>query len=347
MDQLTARLGPDDPVLRGLADIEQSAQRASTLTRQLLAFSRRQVFRPTVLDLNRTLLDMEKMLRRVLPEQVELVTRLATQLRAIQGDPGQIEQVVLNLVVNARDAMPDGGQLVLATANVTLDEHYCSIHAEVRPGSYVTLAVTDTGLGMDTATAERVFEPFFTTKPMGKGTGLGLSMVYGIVKQAGGHVSVYSEAGVGSTFSVYWPAAETPLAEASAPRRVDGVATGTETVLVCEDDDAVRDLAVHMLRNAGYSVLSACNGREALRVANSVTEPMHLLLTDVIMPDLNGRQVYDQLKPTWPDLRALFISGYPSDVIAYHGVLDEGVEFLQKPFTRRHLLKRVRDVLDA
>ena len=329
-----------------LNQISESAKRAATLTRQLLAFSRRQVAQPIDLDLNQSLKDLEDMLRRLLTENIDLHIVPAQELSLVRADPGQIEQVVVNLVVNARDAMPDGGRLQLETSDVVLDEAYAAGHVDVRPGPHVLLAVSDTGCGMAAGILDRIYEPFFTTKKAGEGTGLGLATVYGIVKQSGGHVSVYSEPNRGTTFRVYLPAA---AATTTRPRpAVDKgrPPTGTETILICEDDDAVRELAAQMVGAAGYTVLAARNGRHARQIAAAHTGHLHLLVTDVIMPDMNGKHLAEQLHLTWPDLKVLFVSGYTANVIAHHGVLDEGVQFLEKPFTRATLLRRIREVLD-
>ena len=344
--ELRSRLPADDALILGLRMAEESALRAATLTRQLLAFSRRQVAQPIVLDLNRTFADMQKMLSRLLTENIKLELHLAPDLHPIHADIGQVEQVLMNLVVNARDAMPDGGQLVVATADVVLDEAYVGLHADARAGPHVVLSVSDTGCGMDATTLEHVFEPFFTTKPVGQGTGLGLATVYGIVKQAGGHVSVYSEPGHGTTFRVYWPAADASATPPPVPPADSGGLTGTETILLCEDDESVRRLTEQFLQAAGYTVLVAARGSVALARAAEYQGAIDLLVTDVIMPDMNGRKLAEALTTSRPDLRTLFISGYTANVIAHHGVLDPGVEFLEKPFGRRKLLVRVREVLD-
>jgi len=333
-------------LLDGMHQIERSAHRASALTRQLLAFSRRQVIRPEVLNLNATLRDLEKMLRRLLTENITLKQILAPDLAATRADAGQLEQVIVNLVVNARDAMPNGGRLTLETGNVVLDEAYAALHPGAQPGEHVVLAVSDTGHGMDPATLERIFEPFFTTKPKGQGTGLGLSTVYGIVKQAGGHVSVYSERGKGTTFKVHLPAVHEPVTLAKPARAESAPPGGTETLMICEDDPAVREMTARMLAGAGYQVLVAPDAAHALELAAAHAGPLALLITDVIMPDMNGRQLAEALTGVRPGVRTLFVSGYTSNVIAHHGVLDESVDFLEKPYSRRQLLQRVREMLD-
>ncbi|MCK4659781.1 MAG: response regulator [Phycisphaerae bacterium] len=332
--------------LEGLRQIEQSVQLASVLTRQLLAFSRRQVSHPEVLDFNRALAEMEKLLLRLLTEDIHLTMHLPPTQLCIRADAGQIEQVVMNLVVNARDAMPDGGELTLETTSVMLDEAYLAAHAEAKPGAHVMLAVSDTGIGMTKDTLERIFEPFFTTKTAGRGTGLGLATVYGIVKQAGGHIVVYSEPQRGTTFKIYLPAVMAAPEQPGTMHDTSQMPTGTETILVCEDDELVRNLVVRILQGSGYTVLAAENGEQALKLAAEHRSPLHLLITDVIMPDMNGRKLADMLVAIMPKLRTLFVSGYTSNVIARHGVLDEGVEFLAKPFSQRDLLQRVREVLE-
>lgn len=330
----------------GMRQIEKSAERAAHLTRQLLAFSRRQVIRPEVLNINATLRDMEKMLRRLITENVKLHIHCDPDLQPVKIDPGQLEQVVVNLVVNARDAMPDGGQLTLETQNIVFDEKHVATHSEVQPGSYALLAVGDTGHGMDRATLERIFEPFFTTKPVGQGTGLGLSTVYGIIRQAGGSVAVYSEPEHGTTFKVYLPVSHDANTRVVREADTTPLPTGVETLLICEDDPTVRELTALMLREAGYTVLVAASPHEALRLAATTTDPLDLLITDVIMPDMNGRKLSDALTHMHPSVRTLFVSGYTSNVIAHHGVLEQNVEFLEKPFSRRRLLRCVREVLE-
>ncbi len=345
--QAAMRSGGVDPaVAESLKQIERSAQRAAALTRQLLAFSRRQVSQPSAVGLAALVRSAEPMLRRLLAENITLQVRVPPQIRAVRADEAQLEQVLLNLVVNARDALRDGGQLTISLEDVELHQPDPHEHGELPPGSYVCLTVRDTGCGMDAATLERIFEPFFTTKELGRGTGLGLATVYGIVKQSGGHIAAQSTPGRGSTFRVWLPAAEA-AAPAPAPAAVHPPATaGHETILLCEDDETVRSLTAEMLRSAGYRVLVASDGSEARRIAAELTAPLHLLVTDVIMPDTNGRQLAEELAARWPGLRVLYLSGYNADIIAHHGVLDPGVEFLEKPYTRPRLLARVREVLD-
>ncbi|MBN2445835.1 MAG: PAS domain-containing protein [Phycisphaerae bacterium] len=345
IDGLESHFPAGHGLLESVRQIEKSAHRASSLTRQLLAFSRRQVIRPEVVDLNAMLRDLEKMLRRLITEDIELHLSYEADLSPIKADVGQLEQVVVNLVVNARDAMPEGGRLSLETRSVILDDTYVGTRPGAQVGPHVSLIVSDTGIGMDAATQERVFEPFFTTKSAGQGTGLGLSMVYGIVKQADGHVAVYSEPGRGTTFRVYWPCAKETISPRGRAELLDPLPTGTETIMICEDDTAVRELTEHMLRDSGYRVLAASNGADALRLAAAHSEQIDLLVTDVIMPGMNGRKLADTLTAQRPNMRTLYVSGYTSDVIAHHGVLEENVEFLEKPYSRLQMLRRVREVL--
>ncbi|HJW34823.1 MAG TPA: ATP-binding protein [Holophagaceae bacterium] len=342
---LQARMGPD-PHLMG---IQMAAERAARLTRQLLAFSRQQVLAAQVLDLGSLVGAITDMLSRVVGEDVALKVACVPDPHPVFADPGQVEQVLMNLVVNARDAMPEGGTLTLEVQNVDLDAEYAAAHPEVTAGPHVMLAVSDTGTGMDAATRERVFEPFFTTKPLGKGTGLGLATVFGIVKQSGGHIWVYSEPGIGTTFKVYFPEA----APASAPPAATGDAKGEadpgggETILLVEDEDQVRAVARDCLTRAGYRVLEVKNGQEAITLLARAHSPVDLLLTDVIMPGMNGRLVSELAQSIQPGLRVLFMSGYTDDAILRHGVLKEGVAFLEKPFMPSDLRRMVRAALDG
>lgn len=339
-----SRLRPNDPTRELIEEIEKAADRAAQLTRQLLVFSRKEVVERRVLDLNAVILDTERMLGRMLGEDISLFTALDPALCRVRADPGQINQVILNLAVNARDAMPRGGKLTIETRNVLLDGTFPDAPADVTPGRYVLLAVSDTGCGMSQETQARIFEPFFTTKGTGKGTGLGLSTVYGIVIQSAGHVGVYSEQGRGTTFKVYLPPANDP-APGPPPAAAGGSLRGDETVLLVEDEDAVRGISRLTLRAHGYTVIEARNGVEAVRVGERHRGPIHLLLTDVVMPDMGGREVAERLTGLRPGIKVLFLSGYTDDAVVRHGILHAEVQFLQKPFTPIVLAAKVRDVL--
>jgi PAS domain S-box-containing protein len=338
----------DNHPLRGyLEEIKKAGDRAANLTRQLLAFGRKQILQPLPINLNDVVTDMNKMLRRLIGEDIQLTAKLDLALARIKADPGQIEQVLVNLVVNARDAMPQGGNLTIETATVELDHEYADRHVGVLPGQYVMLAVSDTGTGMDEATKARIFDPFFTTKEKGKGTGLGLSTVYGIVKQSGGSLWVYSEPGHGTTFKVYLPQLATAPQTTEAKPIEPAPAGGSETVLLVEDEDVVRGLAKKILEQSGYKVLAAARGEEAIRLGMECPETIHLLLTDVVMPETSGKEVADRLRELLPGLRVVFMSGYTDEAIVHHGVLDSNVEFIQKPFTPNALVRKVREVLDS
>jgi two-component system cell cycle sensor histidine kinase/response regulator CckA len=329
-----------------IEQIKQAADRATDLTRQLLAFGRRQLMEMRVLDLNTVLRNLDKMLRRVLGEDVRLVTVLAEDLGRVKTDPGQMEQVVMNLAVNARDAMPSGGRLTIETANVELDEAYARAHISVLPGRYVMLSVSDTGVGMTQEVKERAFEPFFTTKEKGKGTGLGLSTVYGIVKQSGGNIWVYSEPGKGTTFKIYLQRVDEPLEELREKMVGEELPRGKETVLVVEDEEKVRKLIVEILERQGYRVLEASDGDEALLIHEKHDGPIHLILVDVVMPGMSGSELAKRLASLRPDTKILYMSGYTDNAIVHHGVLAQGVNYIQKPFTMEGLTRKVRQVLD-
>ena len=336
------------PIRQDVAEIQRAAGRAASLTQQLLAFSRKQTLTPRVLDLNALARELEPMLRRVINDNIQIIMRPADALGDVKADPVQIEQVLINLVVNARDAMPAGGILTIETANVDLDESYSRRHSVVAPGAYVMIAVGYTGIGMDEATRSRIFEPFFTTKPAGKGTGLGLSTVYGIVKQSSGYVWVYSEPGLGTTFKVYLPRLEhDELQTTTAEHAAIAPLIGSEIVLLVEDELSVRTLARRILERNGYTVLEAHDGDHALRVADQYKQPIQLLVTDMVMPGLSGQNLSAALREKRPDLRVLFISGYTNEDVIRRGLMDSGAAFLQKPFTAAELAKAVRVVLDA
>ena len=346
-DITIGRLSAEDPLRLHVEEVRKAGERAAGLTRQLLAFSRKQVLRPEVIDLNEVVRETEKMLRRLIGEDIVLRVALGPGLGSVKADPGQVEQVLMNLAVNARDAMPRGGRLTIGTENVHLDEEYAARHVSVAPGRYVMLAVSDTGAGMDEETRARIFEPFFTTKEQGKGTGLGLSTVYGIVKQSGGHIWVYSEAGRGTTFKIYLPRVDAGAREhRPAAESAEGL-TGTETILLAEDDELVRNMTCIILSDYGYRVLAAENGAAAISIFESTEEPIHLLLTDVVMPGISGRELADRLTRLRPETKVLYMSGYTEDAIVHHGVLEEGVNFLQKPFTPDALARRVREILGS
>ena len=341
------RLPPDDRLRPNLEEIKKASDRAATLTRQLLAFSRKQVMQPKILDLNSVIVDLERMLRRMIAEDIEMRTMLQEKLGNVRADPGQIEQVIMNLAVNARDAMPFGGKLTIETANVYLDETYAQQHLAVVPGAYVMLAVSDTGMGMDAETQQHIFEPFFTTKEVGKGTGLGLSTVYGIVKQSEGYIWVYSEPGEGTTVKIYLPRVEEGAAEYKRPVALTDLPKGNETILLVEDDEMVRRLAREVLKTSGYQVLEAASGGAARQICEQNKEVIHLLLTDVVMPEMSGREVVNRLLPLHPEMHVLYMSGYAENAIVHHGVLDEGISFIQKPFSPQALALKVREVLDS
>ncbi len=346
-DLATSRLSPGDPARAELAEIDRAAHRAADLTRQLLAFSRKQVLQPRVISLNAIVSDTDRMLRRLIGEDIELVTRLNEPLGSVKADTGQVEQVLVNLAVNARDAMPRGGKLTIETSDVDLGTSGSAFHLDAPPGRYVLLAVSDSGTGMDASTLSHVFEPFFTTKPAGRGTGLGLSMVYGVVKQSGGHVTVYSEPGVGTAFKIYLPRVEDAPEKSLATSGPAAPAGGTETILVVEDEEAVRRLTCRALEIQGYTVLAAANADEAAVLSETHAGEIDLMVTDVVMPQTSGRTVAERAVARRPRMKVLFMSGYTDDAIVRHGVLDAGTAFLQKPFTPVSLGRKVRDVLDA
>jgi CheY-like chemotaxis protein len=346
-DLLAEELPANSSGLEDLQEIRTAAVRAAALTRQLLAFSRQQVLQPVVLNLNDVVTNLESMLQRVIGEDVALEVHVAADLGNVRADVGQLEQVIVNLTVNARDAMPTGGKLTIETANAELGADYAEIHRPVVPGRYVMLAVSDTGTGMDEATKARLFEPFFTTKLPGKGTGLGLATVYGIVKQSGGYIWVYSEPSHGATFKVYLPYVEAPAEQTGEVTPTSGSLTGSETILLAEDDALLRPLARALLTRLGYRVLEAPDEAAALAIARAHVGEIHLLVSDVVMPGKSGVQLARQLEAERPRLRVLYVSGYTDEAVVRHGLLEPGRYFLQKPFTPDVLARKVREVLDA
>lgn len=346
-DLLQQTVGSSDRHYRHVEQIQKAAERAKSLMQQLLAYGRRQVIAPTVLDLNFVVAEMVKMLPRLIGEDIQLVTLTnATQVQ-VKADRSQIEQVILNLTINARDAMPQGGKLTIETANIALDEAYASRHAGVQPGHYVMLAVSDTGCGIDSETQSHIFEPFFTTKEKGKGTGLGLATVYGVVKQSGGNIWVYSEPGQGTTFKIYLPLVGQVVEEAEVRQAVSEFHQGSGIVLLVEDEEAVRELVRDRLQRIGYTVLEAKDGADAIRISQRHEGPIHLMVTDVVMPGMSGRELAHRLASQRPKMKVLYMSGYTDNAIVHHGVLDPGTGFIQKPFGADDLAHKLRDVLDG
>ena len=343
---LLATAEGDERARNGLEQIQRAAERAASLTQQLLAFSRKQVLQPKVLDLNEAVADVQKMLSRVIGEDIELIARLHPSLVPVKADPGQVEQVLMNLAINARDAMPHGGKLTMETSNLDVGEELVR-DLDLAPGRYVMLTVTDSGHGMDPVTLSHVFEPFFTTKPMGKGTGLGLATVYGIVKQSGGSIQVESHAGHGSTFRIYLPASRGATRKLQETRSSETVAGGNETILLAEDEPDLRELARIFLEGYGYKVLGAASAEQAIQIAGLFTEPIDLLLTDVIMPGMSGRQLAENILSKRPQTKIVYMTGYTDDMVVQHKVLEPGVNLLQKPFTKVDLALKVRSTLDG
>ena len=345
-DLLEEGFPQEDPRARKLQQIKKAGERAASLTRQLLAFSRKQVIRPRVIDLNALVGELSKMLTRLVREDIELLCSLKPGLGSIKADPAQVEQMIINLVVNARDAMPAGGKLIIETTNTYLDENYCLSHPSATPGRHVMLAISDTGVGMDAKTQARIFEPFFTTKEQGKGTGLGLATVYGIVKQSGGSIWVYSQLGKGTTFKIYFPSVDESVDQPESVEGEEEIPRGSETVLLAEDAEGMRELTSELLTRNGYSVLAAESVPELLSLVERHPAPIQLLLTDVVMPGMNGRDLADRLESSHPEMRVIYMSGYTSDAIVHHGVLREGIDFIEKPFSEQALMRKVREVLD-
>ena len=338
---LQQRLGADHPGARDAEEILRSAERAASLTHQLLAFSRQRI-----IDLNVIMTELDKMLRRMIGEDVDLLTAPSLDLGKVRADPSQIEQILVNLAINARDAMPEGGKLTIETSNIEIDEGYAHTRMDLKPGRYVMLAVSDTGVGISPEILPQIFEPFFTTKPVGRGTGLGLSMVHGIVKQSEGHIEVYSEPGQGTTFKIYLPRVEGEAEAMPAPARVPGGLTGTETLLLVEDEEVIRRVVRESLRQRGYTVLEASDGVEAITICERPGQRIDLLITDVVMPLMSGPETVRRVQLTRPDLPVLFISGYTDRALVHHGMRDTASAFLQKPFTPDVLARKVRDVLE-
>jgi signal transduction histidine kinase/CheY-like chemotaxis protein len=340
-------LEQDDPVRADLDSIRNAGTRAVALSRQLLTFSRKEVVAPKILNVNEVIRDIEKMLPRLIGEDVEIVTVLTEDLGPVKADPGQIEQIIMNLAVNARDAMPEGGKLTIETRDVSLDQDYAKHHMDVRSGPYVLLSMSDTGVGMDQMTQTHIFEPFFTTKEEGRGTGLGLSTVYGIVKLSDGHIRVYSEPGKGTTFKIYLPRVQEAGSKEINDARAESLPKGNETVLVVEDDEALRNLAERILASAGYTVHKASNGGEALLYCEQLKKPVHLLLTDVVMPVMGGPEVAERVGQIMPGIKTLYMSGYTNRAISQKTPHEEGAQFIGKPFGRSALLLKVREALDG
>lgn len=339
-------LSIEDPLTECLLEIKHSAESAADLTRQLLAFSRRQMIEPRVLDLNDLIFSLHRMLVRIIGEDVKLSTIQGENLDSVKIDPGQFEQILVNLAINARDAMPSGGNLIIETSNKYLDESYCAKHTGVTPGSYVMLAVSDTGSGISEEIKKHIFEPFFTTKPKGKGTGLGLATIYGIVSQSGGTIEVYSEIKKGTSFKIYFPAIMEKPEKIQRQGAIKALPGGKETILLVEDDKSVRDLAAKVIRKLGYHVLEACDGQNAFMVSQMYGGKIHLLFTDIIMPGMNGKQLGERMKKIIPDLKILYTSGYTENAIAHHGVIDQNINFLSKPYTPSSLAEKIRNTLD-
>ncbi|HNC45469.1 MAG TPA: response regulator, partial [Acidobacteriota bacterium] len=344
-DLLLRRMAEYDPKRNYVTDIRQAGEQASSLTRQLLAFSRKQILEPKILDLNEIVTNIEKMLRRLIGEDIVLTSVLGPALGKVKVDPGQIEQVIINLAVNARDAMPEGGRLTIETRMVEFTEDFCRLHPDYNPGWYVLLSLTDTGCGMTADVKNRIFEPFFTTKEQGKGTGLGLATVFGILKQSEGHIEVNSEVGCGTCFNIYLPVIKEQW-EPEASNTLELLRPGHESILLVEDEPVVREVTKQSLEAFSYHVIEASSGQEALDLLKTTSEPVALLITDVVMPQMNGRQLAEQLRSKFPDLKVLFMSGYTDDAIVRHGVLDANVAFLQKPFTPTALAKKVQEILE-
>jgi signal transduction histidine kinase/CheY-like chemotaxis protein len=341
------RLEPGDPLRRNVEEIKKAGERSAALTHQLLAFSRQQVLQPRIMELNQAVEDVRVLLERLIGENIQLELNLAPDAGLIEADPSQLTQVIMNLAVNSRDAMPEGGQILIQTQNVYLDEDYAARHIGSRPGSFVMLAVTDNGVGMSEQIQKHIFEPFYTTKEIGKGTGLGLPTVYGIVKQSGGYIWCYSEEGFGTSFKIYLPRADKDACEIEEERRSESVTTGNETILLVEDQELVRDLTTQLLKSCGYRVIQACDGEEALDICEKASQNIDLLITDIVMPKISGRQLVALIGPKLPGMKILYMSGYTDDAIVQKGIIEPDSNFIAKPFTLTDLAHKVRQCLDA
>ena len=341
------KFSASDPMQNIINEIKKAGERASALTKQLLAYSRKQVLQPQVFDLNDLIANLNAMLRRLIGEDIEFVTAASSTLGMIKADPSQVEQIIMNLVINSRDAMPGGGKLTIKTRMENFLEPRLFPQFDIEPGPYVVLSISDNGCGMDSDTVKQIFDPFFTTKDIGKGTGLGLSMVYGIVKQSGGYIYVYSELGHGTTFNIYFPRIEEGEAKSAVEKPDTQLHTGYETILLVEDEESVREMITHILRDSGYTVFETSCGTEAYSLFETNKEKISLLITDVILPKINGREIAGYLTSIKPALKVLYISGYTDDAVVHHGVLEEQIAFLQKPFSPHFILMKVREMLDA
>ncbi len=345
-DLLLANIPVNNPIRDKIKRIHESGSQAAALTRQLLAFSRKQVLEKKVISINSIIRNFLKILGKMVGEDIVITTYLSEESCTVEADPGQIEQVIMNLIVNARDAMPKGGEIVIETAEVQLDQHYVNKHREVKPGKYVLMAISDTGEGMDEDVLSRIFDPFFTTKEHGKGTGLGLATVYGIVKQHGGYIYAYSEKGRGTTFKIYLPACKKAAEETESKPFTKALLQGNETILIVDDNASIRQLIVETLKPLGYTCLQAESGKDALNVLRKYSGKVHLLLTDVVMPGMSGRELAETIRKERPDMKVIFMSGYTENIIAHHGVLEEGINYISKPVTPVTLTQKIRSVLD-